>query len=43
MMNEIEEGTEVSHTAFSGLDEQRFNEDYAEQSPHEEVNDENDK
>ena len=43
-MNEIEEGTEVSHTAFSGLDEQRYNEDYAEQSPQdydEEVNDEN--
>ena len=43
MMNEIEEGTEVSHTAFSGLDEQRYNEDYAEQSPqnYEEVNNEN--
>ena len=44
MMNEIEEGTEVSHTAFSGLDKQRYNEDYAEQSPQdydEEVNDEN--
>jgi len=42
-MNETEEGTEVSHTAFSGLDEQRFNEDYAEQLPqdYEEVNDEN--
>ena len=36
MMNEIEEGTEVSHTAFSGLDKQRYNEDYAEQSPQDE-------
>jgi len=43
-MNEIEEGTEVSHTAFSGLDKQRYNEDYAEQSPQnydEEAKDEN--
>jgi len=42
-MNEIEEGTEVSHTAFSGLDKQRYNEDYAEQSPqdYDEVNNEN--